>query len=100
MDKNANKNNLKIFFIKLFSISLAIVIIVNLIFNLLLAERLSKIDKIISLLDNQNRVEIKNKIRNELEKGLKKDEMINKEDKEILIKVYNKVKEEFKDIEK
>lgn len=100
MDNNTNKNNLKIFFIKLFSISLAIVIIVNLIFNLLLAERLSKIDEIISLLDNQNRVEVKNKIRNELEKGLKKDEMIDKEDKEILIRVYKKVKEEFKDIEK
>ena len=45
------KENLRSFFIKLFAISIAVIIIINLIFNILLGERLEKIDKIISLGD-------------------------------------------------
>ena len=40
------QNNYKTFFIKLASISVAIVIIINLLFNLIFAQRLEKIDKV------------------------------------------------------
>ena len=44
------KENLKSFFVKLVAISIAVIIIViNIIFNILLGERLEKIDKIMSL---------------------------------------------------
>ena len=68
----SSKKSLKIFFIKLISISVAIIIIFNLIFNLIFAERLDKIDKILLLDKSQFRNEIKDKIRNELTEGLKK----------------------------
>ena len=56
------KSGLKIFFIKLFSISIAVVVVINLIFNLIFAERLDKIDKILLLDKSQFRNEMKNKI--------------------------------------
>ena len=61
-----SQNNYKSFFIKLASISLAIVIVINLLFNLIFAERLEKIDKALSLDKSKTRSEIKQKIRNEL----------------------------------
>ena len=48
MDKD-NRNNLKNFFIKLASITFASIIAFNIIFNLIFAERLEKIDKILLL---------------------------------------------------
>jgi len=66
------KNNYKSFFIKLASISIAIAIIVNLLFNLIFAERLENIDKILLLDKSKIRSEFKNKLRNELSKGLEK----------------------------
>ena len=66
------KENLRSFFIKLFAISVAVIIIINLVFNILLGERLEKIDKIISMSDSSTRNEIKLKIRSELNKGLEK----------------------------
>ena len=67
------KENLRSFFIKLFAISIAVIIIINLIFNILLGERLEKIDKIISLGDSSTRNDVKLKIRSELNKGLDKE---------------------------
>jgi|TARA_B100001964_G_C14218874_1_gene594231 hypothetical protein len=96
----AVKNNYKYFFIKLVSISFAIVIIVNLLFNLIFAERLEKIDKILLLDKSKIRSEFKHKIRNELSKGLEKDNMIAEEDKILLYKLYLKIKEEFKNLDK
>ena len=67
-DKEINKKktsaNLKTFLIKLASISVAIVIVINLLFNLIFAERLEKFDKILSLDKSKTRSEIKQKIRN------------------------------------
>ena len=94
------KNNYKSFFIKLASISVAIVIIVNLLFNLIFAERLEKIDKILLLDKSKTRSEFKHKLRNELSKGLEKDNMIAEEDKILLYKLYLKIKEEFKSLDK
>ena len=97
---NAAKNNYKSFFIKLASISVAIVIIVNLLFNLIFAERLEKIDKILLLDKSRIRSEFKHKLRDELSKGLEKDNMIAEEDKILLYKLYLKIKEEFKSLDK
>ena len=41
-----NNSELKTFFIKLISVTISIIIIINVIFNLVLAERLEKVDKI------------------------------------------------------
>ena len=94
------KKSLKIFFIKLFSISLALVIVINLIFNLIFAERLEKIDKILLFNQDKFRHEIREKIRKELNDGLKKEHSISKEDKILLYKLYIKLKKEFQDLDK
>ena len=96
-----NKNqNLKTFFIKLISIALAIIITINILYNLILSERLEKIDRILLLNNDQYRETIKDKIRKELQDGLEKDNMISVEDKKLLYKIYLKLKDEFKSIEK
>ena len=93
------KENLKSFFVKLVAISIAVIIIINLIFNILLGERLEKIDKIMSLSDSTNRAEVKKKIRSELEKGLEKDYIFSQEDKILIYKIYKKIKKEFSELE-
>ena len=94
-----NNSELKTFFIKLISVSISIIIIINVIFNLLLAERLEKVDKIFSIFEYQDRKNIKNNILSELEKSLEKEEIIDKNDKLIILKLYNKIKKEFKELE-
>jgi len=97
----SNKNhNLKIFFIKLISISIAVFIVINLIFNIIFAERLEKIDKILLLNDNQFRNEIKEKIKNELTDSLNKENILYEEDKILLYKIYLKLKKEFEALDK
>jgi len=93
------KENLRSFFIKLFAISIAVIIIINLIFNILLGERLEKIDKIISLGDSSTRNDVKLKIRSELNKGLDKENIFSKEDKVLIYKIYKKIQKEFEDLE-
>ena len=99
-NKNNTQKNLKIFFIKLISISIVILIMINLIFNLFIAERLEKIDKILLLNKKEYRYEIKEKIREELNSGLNKENLIYEEDKILLYKLYQKLKKEFQDIDK
>ena len=99
-DNRIQKNNIKAFLIKLVSISIAIVIVINLIFNLILGERLEKIDKILSLNSNNTRHEIKEKIRKELSDGLEKESMIADEDKILLYKIFLKMKKEFENVDK
>ena len=93
------KENLRPFFIKLFAISIAVIIIINLIFNILLGERLEKIDKIISLGDSSTRNDVRLKIRSELNRGLDKENIFSKEDKVLIYKIYKKIQKEFKDLE-
>ena len=99
-NKKSSQKDLKIFFIKLISISIVILIMISLIFNLFIAERLEKIDKILLLNKNQYRNEIKEKIREELNSGLNKENLIYEEDKILLYKLYQKLKKEFQDIDK
>ena len=91
-NKDMQQRGYKSFFVKLVSISIAIVIVINLLFNLIFSERLEKMDKIFSL--------DRNKIRSELSKGLNKENMIAEEDKIILYKLYLKIKKEFEDLDK
>ena len=104
MAENNNQNNssksLKIFFIKLISISIGVVIVINLIFNLIFAERLQKIDEVLMLDRSDVRNELKDKIRSELKDGLQKENIIAEEDKILLYKLYQKLKKEFQDLDK
>jgi hypothetical protein len=93
------KENLKSFFVKLVAISIAVIIIINIIFNILLGERLEKIDKIMSLSDSSSRAEVRKKIRSELNKGLEKDRIFSEEDKILIYKIYKKIRREFLDLE-
>tara|TARA_B100000029_G_C17288477_1_gene856117 strand:- start:380 stop:667 length:288 start_codon:yes stop_codon:yes gene_type:complete len=94
MDK---EKNLKIFFIKLISISIAIIIIINVLFNLVISN-MSFLEKAMSLSDLDNRREQGEKIRDGLNDLLKKDNIINEEDRILLYKLYKKLKSEFEDI--
>jgi len=99
MDKD-NRNNLKNFFIKLASITFASIIAFNIIFNLIFAERLEKIDKIINLNKKENREEIINKLRDEIKKGLNKENILSEEDKILFYELYIKIKKELDEVEK
>ena len=100
MNQDNHKASLKNFFIKLIAITLSIIIIINITYNLIFAEKFESISKILSLTDKESVELIKNKIRSEMEKGLLKDKIINDEDKILLYNFYLKVKNEFQEIEK
>jgi len=93
------KKNLKIFFIKLASITFAVIIIINVIFNLIFADKLEKLDQILSLDKSKFRSELREKIRNEIRDGLAKDKILNEEDKLLLFNLYKKIKSEFQELE-
>ena len=103
-ENNNNKfkpqKTLKIFFIKLISISIVIVIVVNLIFNLIFAARLEKIDKILLLNKSAFRDEMKEKIRKELNDGLNNENLFAEKDRILLYKLYLKLKKEFQELDK
>jgi len=93
------KNNLKIFFIKLISITFSVIIIINVIFNLIFADKIEKIDNLLSLDKSKFRNEIREKIRNEIRNGLEKENILNQEDKVLIYKLYKKLQKEFAEIE-
>ena len=99
-EKSGSQISLKIFFIKLISISIAMVIVINLIFNLIFAERLEKLDKLLLLNRSDVRQDMKGKIRNELNDALGKENLIYEEDKILLYKLYQKLKKEFQNLDK
>ena len=97
-EKN-KKEDLKKFFIKLVSVSIAIVFTVSIIINLLFADRLEKIDRLFSISEKNTREQIKDKIMYEIQSGLDKEQLINEGDKILLYKMYLKLKKEFEDID-
>ena len=99
MDQN-NKTDLKRFFIKLAAITFAIIVIINVTYNLILADKLETINKLLSLNKKENIELIKDKIRLEMQKGLLKEKILNEEDKVLFYKFYLKVKNEFQEIER
>ena len=99
MSNNQNQTDLKKFIIKLIAITFAIIIIINVTYNLIFADKLENINKILLLNKKENIESLKDKIRSELKQGLEKDKIINDEDKLLIYKFYLKIKNEFKDIE-
>ena len=102
-NKNSESNSqksLKSFFIKLISISMAIIIIINLLFNMILRERLEKLDKVLSIGRSDVRHDMQEKIRSELNDSLAKENMLYEEDKILLYKLYQKLIKEFQDLDK
>ena len=100
MNEDNNKGSLKFFFIKLIAITFSIIVVINITYNLIFAEKFDNIDKLLSLSDKESVELIKNKIRSEIKKGLLKDKIINDEDKILFYDFYQKVKKEFQEIEK
>lgn len=100
MSQDNNKTDLKKFFIKLFAITLSIVIIINITYNLIFAKQFENINKLLSLNNKESIELIKDKIRFEIKKGLSKDKIMNDEDKILFYKFYLKIKNEFQEIEK
>jgi hypothetical protein len=93
------QNNLKYFFIKLISITIAIILIINVVYNLFLADKIEALNKLISLDKSKFRSELRDKVRNEIRDGLEKENILNEEDKVLLYKLYIKIKNEFKDLD-
>ena len=100
MRQNSSKNNLKIFFIKLIAITFSIIIIINITYNLIFAEKFENINKLLSINNKENIEQIKNKIRMEIRNGLSKDKILKVEDKRLIYQFYLKIKNEFNEIEK
>ena len=89
--------NLKIFFIKLISVLIAIIIIINATYNLILADKIEMINNLFESSSRENISNIKDKIRQEIRKGIKKERILNEEDKKLIIELYNKIKNELKE---
>ena len=100
MSQNTSKSNLKIFLIKLLAITLSIIVVINITYNLIFAEKFENINKLLTINNKENIEEVKNKIRIEIKNGLTKDKILNKEDKVLIYQLYLKIKNEFKEIEK
>ena len=100
MNNDNNKPGLKRFIIKLAAVTFAIIVIINVTYNLIFAEKLENINRLLSLNNKENIELIKDKIRLEMEKGLLKDKIMDEEDKVLFYKFYLKIKNEFQEIEK
>tara|TARA_X000000368_G_scaffold418568_1_gene418765 strand:+ start:192 stop:491 length:300 start_codon:yes stop_codon:yes gene_type:complete len=98
MEKN-NQNSLKIFFIKVIAITFSIIIIINVTYNLIFADKLENINQLLQLNNKENIEKVKIKIRKEIKNGLEKDKILNDEDKILFYKFYKKIKKEFSEIE-
>ena len=99
MDQNNEKADLKKFFIKLIAIIFAVIIVINISYNLIFADKLENLNNFLSINNKESIEQIKNKIRIEIRKGLAKDNILNQEDKILLYNLYHKVKDEFKEID-
>ena len=100
MNPNNDKDSLKRFFIKLIAITFSIIVIINVTYNLIFAEKLETLEKILSINDKENIDQIKDKVRKEIKKGLLKDKILNDDDRILLQQFYLKIQNEFKDLEK
>ena len=92
------KSNLKVFFIKFLSISFAIILVINVLFNLIISDKLENLNTLLSLDELENRRALGNEIREDLKSLLEKDKLFKEEDRILIYKLYKKVKLEFKDI--
>ena len=89
------ESNLKIFFIKLVAITFAIIVIINVFYNVFLADKLEILNKLSSL-DNNTAEMVKDKIRSEMKSGLEKDRILSSEDAILIKKFIKKITSELK----
>ena len=87
------ESNLKTFFIKLISITFAIIVILNVIYNTFLAEKLDVLNKL-SKIDKNTAEIIKDKLRSELRSGLEKERILTNEDADLIKKFLDKISSE------
>ena len=80
------ESNLKIFFIKLVAITFAIIVIINVFYNVFLADKLEILNKLSAL----------DKIRSEIKSGLEKDRILSNEDAILIKKFIKKITSELK----
>ena len=99
MNNDNNKANLKRFIIKLVMVTLSVIVIINVTYNLIFAEKFENINKLLQLDNKENIEKMKDKMRDEIRDGLAKDKIFNEEDKKLLYQFYLKVKNEFKEIQ-
>ena len=99
MSENNNKTDLKSFLLKLAAIVFAIIILINVTYNLFFADKLENINKLFNAGEKQNIEFVKNKIRLEIKSALDKDKILNDEDKILLYRFYLKLKDEFNEVE-
>ena len=92
MSDNRNQTDLKKFIIKLVAVTFAIIVVINVTYNLIFADKLENINKLLLLNKKENIESLKDKIRSELKQGLEKDQILNKEDKILIYKFYLKIK--------
>ena len=100
MNNDNNKADLKRFIIKLVMVTFSIIVIINVTYNLIFAEKFENINKLLQLDNKENIEKMKDKMRDEIREGLAKDKIFNEEDKKLLYQFYLKVKNEFKEIQK
>ena len=99
MNNDNNKAGLKRFIIKLVMVTFSIIVIINVTYNLIFAEKFENINKFLQLDNKENIEKMKDKMRYEIREGLAKDKIFNEEDKKLLYQFYLKVKNEFKEIQ-
>lgn len=68
-------------------------------YNLVIADKLEIVSKIMSFSDIRVRKEMREEFRDIVKESLNKEQILNKEDKIILFNLYNKIKKEFEEIE-
>ena len=94
MQNSKKNNNLKVFFIKLISITLSIIVIISFVYNTIFAEKIDSLLQVLELSKKENRSLVVSKIRSELNKALSKEEILYKEDAILLQKLFYKIKKE------
>ena len=89
-----NKNKYKSFLIKLSAITIAVIIVINVSYNLLIADKIEMINKVLMLSNKETIDNFKVKIRSEIKDGLSKEKILTDEDAKILSRFYSKIKKE------
>ena len=97
--KNPTPKTLKVFFIKLVAITIAIIISINVLFNLLVSDKIKYLEPLFNLTELENRKLYGDKTREDINELLTKDEIIKKKDRILLYKLYKKLESEFKEIQ-
>ena len=90
-----SESNLKIFFIKLIAITFSIIVVINVFYNIFIADKLDVLNKLSNLDKNTANI-IKDKVRSELKSGLEKDRILSDEDAILIKKFIEKISSELK----